>query len=349
MARALVWLESPDDAAPVEVDLPVTVEKGPRTSLLRVSGIKEVSPDSSGNLLVDRLNAKNEEAFDAVHTFAVAQMTVTMIEEIIGGPIKWAWTAERRDPLELKPHAPAGSVTQYRRKSRSVTFSKPRPFRPRSDEVFQCRSFDIVAHEVGHAVLDGIHPEWMTDWRVFPEVGAVHESFADLTALFLALSRTELVDAAVAALAGGAGSNLVSMIGEAFGVADGEPAGERDLSKTLTMTEGRAATRLVPGFGVAVDHHHFSTVLSGLVYAALIDRFAADPGSASSTQAASVLRGTAASVRGIVYGAFVRASAQPPTIPGLVQEMVAAAERAADGVLSAALRTQAGLREIPLA
>jgi hypothetical protein len=230
-----------------------------------------------------------------------------------------------------------------------VTFSRPRPFKPRDDEFFQCRSLDIVAHEVAHAILDGMKPQWMTDWRIFPEVGAVHESFADLTALFLTLSRVELVDAAVAALAGGATSNLVSMIGEAFGAAEGDPHGERDLSRTVTMAEGRATTRLVPGFGVAVDHHHFSTVLSGLVYGALMARFAAEPGSASSAQAATTLSRCAAKVRSVVFDAFVRAPAQSPTIAALVGEMIAAADRAGDGALSGALRAQAGLREIALA
>ena len=53
---------------------------------------------------------------------------------------------------------PAGGMgvnAYYSRKERSLRFSY---FHPNNDEnaplVYTCRSFDIVAHETGHAILD---------------------------------------------------------------------------------------------------------------------------------------------------------------------------------------------------
>ena len=54
--------------------------------------------------------------------------------------------------------------------------------------VYTCRSLDIVAHETGHAILDGLKPAWMSSTRS-PQTGALHEAFGDLTAIFLSLSQ----------------------------------------------------------------------------------------------------------------------------------------------------------------
>src|SRR5262249_56989773 len=67
-----------------------------------------------------------------------------------------------------------------------------------SDErIFTCRSFDIVSHETGHAVLDGLKPGWIMGGQP-PQTGGLHESFGDLTAIFLALSQMDQVEAVIA-------------------------------------------------------------------------------------------------------------------------------------------------------
>ncbi len=46
-------------------------------------------------------------------------------------------------------------------------------------------SGEIVAHEVGHAILDGIRPEYFGAWRSDP--GAFHEAFGDILAMHVSL------------------------------------------------------------------------------------------------------------------------------------------------------------------
>jgi Zn-dependent metalloprotease len=58
--------------------------------------------------------------------------------------------------------------------------------------VYTCRSFDIVAHEAGHAYLDALKPSW---WGYDGQTGAFHESFGDLTVRTLCsnvLAKTDL-------------------------------------------------------------------------------------------------------------------------------------------------------------
>ena len=62
--------------------------------------------------------------------------------------------------------------------------------------VFTSLSHDIVAHEMTHALLDGVHPRF--DKPINPDVVAFHEAFADIVALLtLHLSgRVEAPDSA---------------------------------------------------------------------------------------------------------------------------------------------------------
>ena len=60
--------------------------------------------------------------------------------------------------------------------------------------VFTCLSHDIIAHEVTHAVIDGIRTYFTEPTN--PDVLAFHEGFADLCALFSHFSEEEaLIDA----------------------------------------------------------------------------------------------------------------------------------------------------------
>jgi hypothetical protein len=60
--------------------------------------------------------------------------------------------------------------------------------------VFTCLSQDIIAHEVTHAIIDGIRTNFTEPTN--PDVLAFHEGFADLCALFAHFSHKEaLTDA----------------------------------------------------------------------------------------------------------------------------------------------------------
>jgi hypothetical protein len=66
--------------------------------------------------------------------------------------------------------------------------------------VFACLSHDIVAHEMTHAVLDGMRARFR--FATNPDVLGFHEGFADLVAIFMHFSYREVVLAAIERSAG---------------------------------------------------------------------------------------------------------------------------------------------------
>ena len=57
--------------------------------------------------------------------------------------------------------------------------------------VFSCLSSDIIAHEMSHALLDGLHRRLRGSSN--PDVPAFHEAFADIVAVFQHFTMPELV------------------------------------------------------------------------------------------------------------------------------------------------------------
>eukprot|EP00727_Mastigamoeba_balamuthi_P014781 m51a1_g9929 putative caspase-like protein (3025) ;mRNA; r:20035-47715 len=60
------------------------------------------------------------------------------------------------------------------------------------------RALDVVAHTAGYAVLDALRPAWAAGLEERPEGGVLHEAFADLTALLVALGAPAVCGAVVA-------------------------------------------------------------------------------------------------------------------------------------------------------
>ena len=67
-------------------------------------------------------------------------------------PIPWAFEGNR---LIVVPHAGYGQNAYYDRQSKSLQFYY---FDKDGKTVYTCLSTDIVRHEFGHAVLDGVRP-----------------------------------------------------------------------------------------------------------------------------------------------------------------------------------------------
>ena len=66
--------------------------------------------------------------------------------------------------------------------------------------MFTCLSHDIIAHEVTHALLDGMHRRYIEPTH--PDSLAFHEAFADLVALFQHFTFPEVLRHQVAATRG---------------------------------------------------------------------------------------------------------------------------------------------------
>jgi hypothetical protein len=125
--------------------------------------------------------------FHQVNIFGVLSRTLDLVEEEVGHPIAWKDGA----PLLIRPHAFEGMNAYYDPTSPSLNFGYfTSPFR--RTPVWTCLSHDIVAHELGHAIFDTFRPLYVYSFDL--DTAALHESFADLLAMFSALQYKSVVE-----------------------------------------------------------------------------------------------------------------------------------------------------------
>ena len=100
--------------------------------------------------------------------------------EWAAGPFK-AWAKGARSPLPLFYNAGTDLNAYYDRNS--VSFFA---YTTRGITTFSGASTDVVAHEVGHGLLDALRPDlWTSN---LPEHGAFHEAFGDCIAMLTAFA-----------------------------------------------------------------------------------------------------------------------------------------------------------------
>jgi hypothetical protein len=102
----------------------------------------------------------------------------------MGRPVPWAFDGNR---IMIVPHAGFLRNAYYDRRSKSLQFYY---FGERERPVYTCLSHDIIAHETGHAILDGIRPYYHEISS--PQTSAFHEFLADMTAILAALRNNDV-------------------------------------------------------------------------------------------------------------------------------------------------------------
>ena len=262
-ARVFVYKQDPTVAeiAVRKAFLPKRVFAGPRDARIAIAGLPVVTPNVFGDLLVDP--ATQAEAFDAVHTFAIVRMTLTMYERgMAGATLPWQWNSGgNTTPLTVFPRAGVTQNAFYSRNEKALKFFFFNTGSPPT-QVFTCRSLDIVAHETGHAILDALKPGWLLSSNP-PQTGGLHESFGDLTAIFLALNQLDQCEALVAQTKADLhAKNFLSDLAEQFGLALGRPNGLRNADNNLRLSE------------VGTEVHAISQVFTGGMFDVLADLFA---------------------------------------------------------------------------
>jgi len=130
--------------------------------------------------VLDKDNTESLQ-YHQVHAWAILQRALTFFEggNGLGRRIPFGFEGNR---LIVVPHAGYGKNAYYDRKSKSLQFYY---FDSDDSRVYTCLSTDIVHHEFGHAVLDGVRPFLNESIQV--ETGAFHEFIGDLTAILLIL------------------------------------------------------------------------------------------------------------------------------------------------------------------
>jgi hypothetical protein len=169
--------------------------------------------------------------------YAVAMRTIRNFERVLGRLALWDghghgiqgadgkpdYDVDYVPRLRLYPHGLREANAFYSPDKQAVLFGYFQ--RPVSRDaspltVFSCLSHDIVAHEVTHALLDGMHRRFREPSN--PDVLAFHEAFADLVALFQHFSLPEVLEHQIAATRGDlASQNRLGELAQEFGSAIG--------------------------------------------------------------------------------------------------------------------------------
>jgi len=146
------------------------------------TAVKGELPVGGGPFPLPRLTENPH--FRQVNLFAGANYVLDWMEEEIG-TIGWGWF-----PLVLRPHALEQDIAYFDPVDFSLNFGYFRsPHFPHRQN-YTCLNLDTIAHELGHAVLRNIRPNF--NWSHLDH-HALDEAFGDVCALFTALGNARVV------------------------------------------------------------------------------------------------------------------------------------------------------------
>ena len=156
--------------------------------------------------------SEGDPRFHQQMVYAIASRTIHMFEVALGRNIHWRRADRFGDStqkenhlrkqddihvLKLYPHAMQQANAYYSPQAHGILFGYFKADKTQQGRnlpgqlVFTCLSQDIIAHEVTHAVIDGIRTYFTEPTN--PDVLAFHEGFADLCALFSHFSQYDSV------------------------------------------------------------------------------------------------------------------------------------------------------------
>lgn len=135
--------------------------------------------------------SESNPKFHQQMVYAVATKTIGYFESALGRPMRWRFRRHSRGNVEnvlrIFPHGMEEANAYYSRELRALVFGyfaaeEEAGSNLPGQTVFTCLSHDIIAHETTHALIDSLREGFMDDTG--PDVGAFHEGFADIVALF---------------------------------------------------------------------------------------------------------------------------------------------------------------------
>jgi len=142
------------------------------------------------------------------------------------------------------------------------------------NDVFTADSSDIVAHELGHAILDSYRPD--TWGAASLEVWSFHEAFADMTAMLNIMSHDEILHFALVQTNGDMRkpsviTNLAEHVGQAIFRVTGAQSGRNPQYLRSTINDFKYVNpgtlpKAAPHHKLAAECHSFGRVFLGAFY-----------------------------------------------------------------------------------
>lgn len=243
-----------------------TLQPGPVGEYVEVidhdpaSGAFYAPVDLNDNAIIAQDGLPPSESNPQFHqqmVYAVTMRTIRNFERALGRLALWSphrrqlrdrWVEEYVPRLRIHPHALREANAYYSPTKKALLFGYF-PAAVGADgagaaplTVFTCLSQDIVAHEVTHALLDGIHRRFNESSN--PDVLAFHEAFADIVALFQHFSLPDVLRHQIAATRGDlASQNKLGELAQQFGQAIGKRGALRSAIGEVDETTGQWQAR----------------------------------------------------------------------------------------------------------
>jgi hypothetical protein len=180
-----------------------------------------------------RAPAESDAQFHQQMVYAVSMKTIEHFEHALGRVALWspratgkgnAYRADYVQRLRIYPHALRDANAFYSPDKKALLFgyfpaeAQGAGINAPGTVVFGALSYDIVAHETTHALLDGLHRRFSEPTN--PDMLAFHEGFADIVALFQHFTVPEALRDQIAKTRGDLfKENLLSQLAFQFGQA----------------------------------------------------------------------------------------------------------------------------------
>lgn len=173
--------------------------------------------------------SQSDPRFHQQMLYAVCSSVYSVFQRALGRQLMWGFTNDEgfNRKLVLNPHYAQMANAYYSKETGEINFgyyfADQQPDENRSlpgGIIFTCLSHDIIAHEVTHALLDGLRQKFMIPTG--PDVMAFHEAFADLVAIFQHFSYKEVLVTAIKRSRGALRkANLLIQLANQFGYTTG--------------------------------------------------------------------------------------------------------------------------------
>ena len=229
--------------------------------------------------------SESDPQFHQQMVYAVAMTTIRHFERALGRVAFWADYRTRNQGkyvdqfvrrLRIYPHALRTRNAYYSPDKKALLFgyfpviAKDSRNSP-GTVVFTALSHDIVAHEVTHALLDGVHPRWGESTN--PDVYAFHEAFADIVALFQHFSYPAVLESQIRRTQGDLETrNLLGQLAQQFGLATGRGEALRDAIGGKDPVTGKWQLHRPDPYALekTYEPHHRGSVLVAAVFRAFL-------------------------------------------------------------------------------
>lgn len=236
--------------------------------------------DAAANLIRNgRSPSPSDRLFHNQMAYAVCSLVYAAFRTALGRHIAWGFSVPKRTQLLIRPHAFEGRNAFYQKETGELCFGYFKAEETLAGRnlpggvVYTCLSHDIVAHEVTHALLDGLRCHF-----TFPtnsDVVAFHEAFADLVAIFQHFSYDQVLQSAIRKSRGNLRlATLLTDIAQQFGQTTKEKGKALDREKALRSAIGQADEDGNPQpYDSSLESHTLGSILVAAVFEAFTTIF----------------------------------------------------------------------------